>query len=155
MCVSVCVCVVLSSKTRLLFLLCMVTAVLSAFLDNVTTILLIAPVTCKLCKLVNIDPRPFLICEAIFSNVGGTATMIGDPPNIIIGNMLAKYLDFNDFLFNLGPGLCAVRHAAVLSVSLTGAGAGCRCDHHVATGVLLPDLVLRRRCQGHPRRGHP
>ena len=94
-----------SSKTRLLLLLCMVTAILSAFLDNVTTILLIAPVTCKLCKLVNIDPRPFLISEAFFSNLGGTATMIGDPPNIIIGNMLAGYLDFNDFLFNLGPGV--------------------------------------------------
>jgi len=92
-------------KTKLCLLLCLVTAVLSAFLDNVTTILLIAPVTCKLCKLVNIDPRPFLISEAIFSNVGGTATMIGDPPNIIIGNMLAKYLDFNDFLFTLGPGV--------------------------------------------------
>jgi hypothetical protein len=72
-------------KTQLLLLLCVVTAVLSAFLDNVTTILLIAPLTCKLCKLVGIDPRPYLICEAIFSNVGGTATMIGDPPNIIIG----------------------------------------------------------------------
>lgn len=92
-------------KTQLLLLLCAVTAVLSAFLDNVTTILLIAPVTCKLCKLVKIDPRPYLISEAIFSNVGGTATMIGDPPNIIIGNMLAKYLDFNAFLFNLGPGV--------------------------------------------------
>jgi len=92
-------------KTKLLLLLCVVTAFLSAFLDNVTTILLIAPVTCKLCKLVNIDPVPFLISEAIFSNVGGTATMIGDPPNIIIGNLLAKYLDFNAFLFNLAPGV--------------------------------------------------
>ena len=92
-------------KTQLLLLLCVVTAVLSAFLDNVTTILLIAPVTCKLCKLVKIDPRPFLISEAIFSNIGGTATMIGDPPNIIIGNMLSKFVDFNAFLFNLGPGV--------------------------------------------------
>jgi Na+/H+ antiporter NhaD/arsenite permease-like protein len=72
-------------KTKLLLLLCAVTGVLSAFLDNVTTILLIAPVTCKLCKLVNIDPRPFLICETFFSNLFGTSTMIGDPPNIIIG----------------------------------------------------------------------
>mmetsp|Transcript_27974 Transcript_27974/g.54629 ORF Transcript_27974/g.54629 Transcript_27974/m.54629 type:complete len:872 (-) Transcript_27974:555-3170(-) len=95
-------------KTKLLLLLCLVTAVLSAFLDNVTTILLIAPVTCKLCKLVGIDPCPYLISEAIFSNVGGTATMIGDPPNIIIGNMLAKYLDFNSFLFNLAPGVLFV-----------------------------------------------
>ena len=92
-------------KTRLLVLLCGVTAVLSAFLDNVTTILLLAPVTCKLCKLVNVDPRPFLISEAIFSNIGGTATMIGDPPNIIIGNMLVQFLDFSSFLINLLPGV--------------------------------------------------
>eukprot|EP00282_Hemiselmis_andersenii_P021076 CAMPEP_0172043706 /NCGR_PEP_ID=MMETSP1041-20130122/26406_1 /TAXON_ID=464988 /ORGANISM="Hemiselmis andersenii, Strain CCMP439" /LENGTH=837 /DNA_ID=CAMNT_0012702151 /DNA_START=40 /DNA_END=2553 /DNA_ORIENTATION=+ len=92
-------------KTKLLLLLCLVTAVLSAFLDNVTTILLIAPVTCKLCKLVGIDPRPFLISEAIFSNVGGTATMIGDPPNIIIGNLLSDDVDFTKFLINLAPGV--------------------------------------------------
>ena len=72
-------------KTQLLLLLCSVTGLLSAFLDNVTTILLICPVTCKLCKLVNMDPRPYLISEAIFSNLGGTATMSGDPPTIIIG----------------------------------------------------------------------
>eukprot|EP00282_Hemiselmis_andersenii_P008207 CAMPEP_0114164598 /NCGR_PEP_ID=MMETSP0043_2-20121206/30753_1 /TAXON_ID=464988 /ORGANISM="Hemiselmis andersenii, Strain CCMP644" /LENGTH=410 /DNA_ID=CAMNT_0001261269 /DNA_START=156 /DNA_END=1388 /DNA_ORIENTATION=- len=93
------------SKYRLCLLMCLVTGVLSAFLDNVTTILLITPVTCKLCRLVEIDPRPFLISEAIFSNVFGTATMIGDPPNIIVGNMLSDYLTFTDFLINLGPGV--------------------------------------------------
>lgn len=91
------------SKVKLVLLLCTVTAVLSAFLDNVTTILLIAPVTCKLCKLVDIDPRPYLIAEALFSNIGGTATMIGDPPNIIVGNMLKEHLDFTSFLLNLAP----------------------------------------------------
>ena len=91
------------SKVKLVLLLCTVTAILSAFLDNVTTILLIAPVTCKLCKLVDIDPRPYLVAEAIFSNVGGTATMIGDPPNIIVGNMLKEHLDFTAFLINLAP----------------------------------------------------
>jgi Na+/H+ antiporter NhaD/arsenite permease-like protein len=91
------------SKVKLVLLLCTVTAVLSAFLDNVTTILLIAPVTCKLCKLVNVDPRSYLVAEAIFSNVGGTATMIGDPPNIIVGNMLKEHLDFTAFLINLAP----------------------------------------------------
>lgn len=90
-------------KARLLALLCGVTGLVSAFLDNVTTILLIAPMTCKLCRLVDVDPRPYLIGECIFSNLGGTATMIGDPPNIIIGNMLGEYLAFNDFLVNLGP----------------------------------------------------
>jgi len=93
------------SKKKLLLLLCLVTAILSAFLDNVTTILLISPVTIKLCSLVNQNPIPYLISEAIYSNLGGTATMIGDPPNIIIGNMLSKWLGFNDFLFNLCPGV--------------------------------------------------
>jgi len=93
------------SKKRLLMLLCLVTGVLSAFLDNVTTILLISPVTIKLCGLVHQNPVPYLIAEAIYSNLGGTATMIGDPPNIIIGNMLSKFIGFNDFLFNLTPGV--------------------------------------------------
>jgi Na+/H+ antiporter NhaB len=62
-------------------------------------------VTIKLCKLVHISPVPLLVGEAIFSNLGGTATMIGDPPNILIGNMLADYVNFNAFLINLAPGV--------------------------------------------------
>jgi Na+/H+ antiporter NhaD/arsenite permease-like protein len=77
------------------------TAVASAFLDNVTTILLIAPVTIALSDDLGLDPRPFLITQVIASNVGGTATLIGDPPNILIGG--ATGLDFMAFLTNLGP----------------------------------------------------
>lgn len=77
------------------------TALASAFLDNVTTILLIAPVTIALCKSLLLDPRPFLISQVIASNIGGTATLIGDPPNILIGG--ATGLDFLAFLGNLGP----------------------------------------------------
>jgi len=77
------------------------TAVASAFLDNVTTILLIAPVTIALCDDLGLDPRPFLITQIISSNIGGTATLIGDPPNILIGG--ATGLDFMAFLTNLGP----------------------------------------------------
>ncbi len=62
-------------------------------------------VTIKLCKLVMISPVPLLMGEVIFSNLGGTSTMIGDPPNILIGNMLADYVNFNSFLFNLAPGV--------------------------------------------------
>ena len=69
-------------------MLCIATAVLSAFLDNVTTMLLLAPVTIEMCSLIGVPPIPFLISEVMFSNVGGTATMIGDPPNIIIGSLL-------------------------------------------------------------------
>ena len=75
---------------KLTTLLCAATGVASAFLDNVTTMLLLAPVTIELCKVVDVNPVPILISEVMFSNIGGTSTMIGDPPNIIIGNMLSK-----------------------------------------------------------------
>lgn len=79
----------------------LVTAVASAFLDNVTTILLIVPVTIAICDDLGLDSRPFMITQVIASNIGGTATLIGDPPNILIGS--ATGLDFMDFVTNLGP----------------------------------------------------
>ena len=82
-------------------LMSLVTAVISAFLDNVTTVLLVAPVTIFVAKELKITPVPYLITEAIASNIGGTATLIGDPPNIMIGS--AAGLGFNQFLFNLTP----------------------------------------------------
>ncbi|CVK18250.1 SLC13 family permease [Sporomusa sphaeroides] len=86
---------------RLLALLSFITATVSAFLDNVTTVLLIVPVTLTLTKMLQVNPVPFLISEIIASNVGGTATLIGDPPNIMIGS--ATGLDFNSFIINLAP----------------------------------------------------
>ena len=77
------------------------TAVASALLDNVTTILLMLPVTIAICDDLELDPRPFMITQVIASNIGGTATLIGDPPNILIGS--ATGLDFVSFLVNLGP----------------------------------------------------
>ncbi len=77
------------------------TALLSAFLDNLTTILLIVPITFLLADALDIDPVPLVIIEVIASNIGGTATLIGDPPNIIIAG--ATDLSFNDFLVNLAP----------------------------------------------------
>lgn len=77
------------------------TALLSAFLDNVTTVILMAPVTILLCQLLEIPAVPILIMEAVFSNIGGTATLVGDPPNILIGSQ--THLSFNDFLVNLSP----------------------------------------------------
>ncbi|XP_041460371.1 P protein-like isoform X1 [Lytechinus variegatus] len=68
----------------LVTILCLFSGIVSAFLDNVTTILLMTPVTISLCEVLNIDPRHVLIAEVIFSNIGGTATAIGDPPNVII-----------------------------------------------------------------------
>lgn len=82
-------------------LLTMITALASALLDNVTTVLLIAPVTLLVCDRLGVKPIPFLIAEVLASNIGGTATLIGDPPNIIIGSRAD--LSFNDFVVNLAP----------------------------------------------------
>ncbi|MEX2015853.1 MAG: ArsB/NhaD family transporter [Candidatus Hydrogenedentales bacterium] len=78
-----------------------VTAVLSAFLDNVTTVILLAPITILIAEILEIPPVPILILEAIASNIGGTSTLIGDPPNILIGSQAG--LSFNEFIANLGP----------------------------------------------------
>ncbi|MGB2601728.1 MAG: ArsB/NhaD family transporter [Candidatus Omnitrophota bacterium] len=85
----------------IMFFLLSVTAILSAFLDNVTTIIMLVPVTILIMQLLEISPIPFVIMEAIVSNIGGTSTLIGDPPNIIIGSQ--ANLSFNSFLVNLGP----------------------------------------------------
>ena len=82
-------------------MLILITAGASALLDNVTTVLLIAPVTLLVCDRLGVAPVPFLIAEAMASNIGGTATLIGDPPNIIIASRSG--LTFNDFLVNLAP----------------------------------------------------
>ncbi|WP_329001011.1 ArsB/NhaD family transporter [Kribbella sp. NBC_00709] len=89
------------SPLRVMILLTLITAIASAFLDNVTTVLLIAPVTLLVCDRLGISPVPFLIAEVMASNIGGTATLIGDPPNIIIASRSG--LTFNDFLIHLTP----------------------------------------------------
>ena len=86
---------------RVMVMLVLITALASALLDNVTTVLLIAPVTLLVCDRIGVEPVPFLIAEAMASNIGGTATLIGDPPNIIIASRSG--LTFNDFLVNLAP----------------------------------------------------
>ena len=86
---------------KLMIIFCLLTAVMSAFLDNVTTVLLLGSVTCAIAKELKINPIPFLITQAIASNIGGTATLIGDPPNIMVGS--AAGFSFSDFLTNLGP----------------------------------------------------
>ncbi len=89
------------SPLRIMILLVVVTAVASALLDNVTTVLLIAPVTLLVCDRLAINAAPFLMAEAFASNIGGTATLVGDPPNIIISSKAG--LSFNDFLIHLTP----------------------------------------------------
>lgn len=78
-----------------------ITAVLSAFLDNVTTVLLIGPMTIAITHILEVNPVPFLLSQIMASNIGGTATLIGDPPNIMIGS--AAGLSFADFIVNTGP----------------------------------------------------
>jgi Na+/H+ antiporter NhaD/arsenite permease-like protein len=89
------------SPLRVMILLTLITAVASAFLDNVTTVLLIAPVTLLVCDRLGINPVPFLIAEIMASNIGGAATLIGDPPNIIIASRSG--LTFNDFVIHMAP----------------------------------------------------
>jgi Na+/H+ antiporter NhaD/arsenite permease-like protein len=90
-----------ASPWGILLMLSLVTAVFSSLLDNVTTVLLIAPVTLLICHELKINPYPFLFAEIFASNIGGTATLIGDPPNIMIGSAVG--LSFNDFVLNLAP----------------------------------------------------
>ncbi|MFA6020562.1 MAG: ArsB/NhaD family transporter [Rhodospirillales bacterium] len=90
-----------ANPAGVLLMLQIITAIFSALLDNVTTVLLIVPVTLVICDELKIKPYPVLVAEIFASNVGGTATLIGDPPNILIGS--ATGLSFNEFLFNLAP----------------------------------------------------
>jgi Na+/H+ antiporter NhaD/arsenite permease-like protein len=86
---------------RLLIILSLLTAVLAAVLDNVTTVVLLTPVTLSIARTLKVSPFPYLISQIFASNIGGTATLIGDPPNILIGS--AAGLDFGAFLANLAP----------------------------------------------------
>lgn len=102
------------SPAGVLVLLLLVTALFSALLDNVTTVLLIVPVTLVICAQLKVPPYPFLLSQVLASNIGGTATLIGDPPNIIIGAQAG--LSFNAFLVNLAPviGVIVVVHAVAV-----------------------------------------
>ena len=85
---------------NIMIIFILITTILSAFLDNVTTVLLIGPMTIAITRILNINPIPFLITQIMASNIGGTATLIGDPPNIMIGS--AANLGFTDFILNTG-----------------------------------------------------
>jgi len=100
----------------MLLMLSVTTAVLSAFLDNVTTVLLIAPVTLAVTRELRVPPYPYLFAEVMASNIGGTATLIGDPPNIIIGS--AAGLSFNQFVLNLTPVIVVALAVQSLAIHL-------------------------------------
>ncbi len=98
----------------ILFILQITTAVLSAFLDNVTTVLLIVPVTLAICGTLKVPAYPYLFAEILASNIGGTATLIGDPPNILIGSQVG--LAFNDFVYHLTPVILVIMAVQALII---------------------------------------
>ena len=100
----------------ILFILQITTAVLSAFLDNVTTVLLVVPVTMAICGTLKVPAYPYLFAEIFASNIGGTATLIGDPPNILIGSQVG--LTFNDFVFHLTPVIVIVMVVQAIMIHL-------------------------------------
>ncbi|XP_034003634.1 P protein [Trematomus bernacchii] len=95
----------------MIIILCLIAAILSAFLDNVTTMMLFTPVTIRLCEVLNLDPRHVLIAEIIFTNIGGAATAVGDPPNVIIVSNQAlrrEGIDFASFTGYMSLGIVIV-----------------------------------------------
>src|SRR5919109_1275298 len=91
---------------KLMLLLSTFTAIASMFIDNVTTILLMVPITLSIVRILKVSPIPFILSQALVSNIGGSATLIGDPPNIMIGS--AANIDFNSFLIYMGPTVAIV-----------------------------------------------
>jgi Na+/H+ antiporter NhaD/arsenite permease-like protein len=129
---------------RLLILLAIVTAVLSAFLDNVTTVVLMAPVALVTARRLDVSPYPFLITQIVASNIGGTATLIGDPPNILIGS--AAGLDFGAFLVNLGPVVVLILAAYLVTLRFVfRAGLSVSDDRREALLASPPEQVIRDR----------
>ena len=106
---------------RMLVVFALITAALSAFLDNVTTVVLITPVILSVARTLGVSPSPYLVSEILASNVGGTATLIGDPPNILIGS--AARLDFVAFLVNLAPVTLVTLAVVVLTLRFLFRGA--------------------------------
>ncbi len=105
---------------RLLILLAVLTAILAAVLDNVTTVVLLAPVTLSLARTLRVSPMPYLLSQIFASNIGGTATLIGDPPNILIGS--AAGLDFAAFLVHLAPVVVVIMigFVALMAIAFRG-----------------------------------
>jgi Na+/H+ antiporter NhaD/arsenite permease-like protein len=105
-----------ASPAGVTLMLSVVTAVFSAFLDNVTTVLLVAPITLAICRELELPPYPVLFAEIVCSNIGGTATLIGDPPNILIGSLVG--LSFNEFVIQLAPVIVIILGVQLVMIHL-------------------------------------
>ena len=123
-----------AQPVKLLVALSLLTAVCSAFLDNVTTVLLTVPITFNIAEQLKVDVKPFLMAQIISSNIGGTATLVGDPPNIMIGSSVG--LNFMDFIFNLSlPAIIIFVITVAIMVFMYGS--------KLHTKVELQDKVMR------------
>jgi Na+/H+ antiporter NhaD/arsenite permease-like protein len=138
-----------ANPTALLVLLQLITAVISAFLNNVTTVLLMAPVTLAITRELRVPPYPFLFAEVFASNIGGTATLIGDPPNIMIGSLAS--LDFNAFVIHLAPVILLVQAVQLVMTHLVwGREMHTTADHRqrvmaMNAKALIVDRVLLKQ----------
>lgn len=138
-----------ANPAGILFMLQITTALLSAVLNNVSTVLLVVPVTLAIAEELDLVPYPFLFAEVFASNIGGTATLIGDPPNIMIGSQAG--LDFNSFIVNVAPAALLVMAVQAIMVHLTW-GRGMRASRESRALVMgmnargmISDWVLLRR----------
>lgn len=137
------------NPVRVMQVLAIVTAVGSAFLDNVTVVVLIAPVTLFVASTLEVSPVPLLISEVLASNIGGAATLIGDPPNILIGS--ASGIDFATFMWNMGPLVVILLLVFVLLIpilfrrSLSYSAAASARGQELRTEGLISDPVLLRQ----------
>jgi len=123
-----------AQPVKLLVALSLLTAVCSAFLDNVTTVLLTVPITFNIAEQLKVDVKPFLMAQIISSNIGGTATLVGDPPNIMIGSAVG--LNFMDFIFNLSlPAIIIFIVTVAIMLVMYGS--------KLHTKVELQDKVMR------------
>ncbi len=122
---------------RLMVMLMVITGVASPFLDNVTTIMLVAPVTVVVCNRLHVPAQPYLIAEVLASNIGGAATLIGDPPNIIIGSRAG--LTFNDFLVHMAPVVVIIFVAFILLTRVLFRGSFQYNPEHVAEVMALQE----------------
>jgi Na+/H+ antiporter NhaD/arsenite permease-like protein len=138
-----------ANPAGILLLLQLTTAVVSAVLNNVTTVLLIAPVTLAITKELDVPPYPFLFGEVLASNIGGTATLVGDPPNIMIGSLAG--LDFNAFIVHLTPVIIVVMAVQALITHLVwGRSMKSTAEHRarvmqMRAGDAIVDPVLLRQ----------
>ena len=143
-----------ANPAGILLMLQIATALLSAFLNNISTVLLMVPVTLAIAEELEVPPFPFLFAEVFAANIGGTATLIGDPPNILIGT--ATGLDFNDFIVNVAPVTVLVMAVQAAMVHFIW-GWGLRASPEsrvLVMGMNAPGLIERLGVVAPVGRGH-